>query len=897
MYIYLGRESVLECTNCNTDAACYALYSVSPTCLKCSSISSRCTSCGSRTEFLWNVECNTCEADPSIQLLSTDYGKICADDPINPSVSNCAILGSPPICGECMFGYALNSQLKCTTCQAYSDGCRKCSLGTNPTCNDCKSGYGLQYDEVTSGLKCASCESVSADCKLCREDGESTPREFKCLETSSCTSHCMSCTASECTSWHDGYFPATQNPLNVLPCVENCQKCNNGASCVECKSGYRVSIDSSSCISCSSADPECSQCTYEGGNLVCKSCWGEMTLNANVKYPEEGDMCSKSSCDEYIGCSLCSYTQCLQCESHLYLDSSGAIATCKFCESKYTDCLSCDPNECTQCITGSAEYFISGVRNCMVCGNIYMCDGCEYLGTGHLNCTTCAQGYGSETAYDSYDYCKKSGITLTGCVEQAESDPNYCDLCAFGFLDQYYSGECLSCPSKISYCVKCSLLEVVGIPSVVYCDKCQAGFTPNTDKLYCIEDNCVKENCQVCEGSGCKYCLPGYMKDSNSECASCEAITFSGCMECKVSGGGHICTSCLPGYGEQQMSVPPAPPTEEVRCISCDSLSKGCDQCMLNPSGEILRCDTCSSGYSVNQKDVTKCLDCSVLQDECKMCGLLQSATTPETCEMCIDSHDLIEIGEISYCREKGCNVNNCIGCDQNHCTKCFGTATLTPDKTLCYDGGKCSLFSLRKDKDALWTLDECFECPSGEAYNDIDQLCYPCNIEHCVSSACTLITQKYYCGLCEQNYIPQISLNELKDVPNYPYYLGTTCVQVTDCTYFYSTQFTDLCLDGTRYILYIYIYIYIYIGNQCPDGFTTEAVDTKFKCVRKSRKAIIYVSNNYLMMSDMRYFNPVDSDTWVGTLNKPIYNLFLAYWKVYILYIYIYIGSDTGIP
>ena len=109
-----------------------------------------------------------------------------------------------------------------------------------------------------------------------------------------------------------------------------------------------------------------------------------------------------------------------------------------------------------------------------------------------------------------------------------------------------------------------------------------------------------------------------------------------------------------------------------------------------------------------------------------------------------------------------------------------------------------------------------------------------------------------------------------------------------------------------SRYLhdyIYIYISIYIFIEATCP--YEQQAIagePGKFNCLRESRKAVIYVSNIYSKNANPAEFNPSNSDAWVNDLTKPIYNLFLAYLKVYIncymqMFIYIiYIGSYIGI-
>ena len=107
-----------------------------------------------------------------------------------------------------------------------------------------------------------------------------------------------------------------------------------------------------------------------------------------------------------------------------------------------------------------------------------------------------------------------------------------------------------------------------------------------------------------------------------------------------------------------------------------------------------------------------------------------------------------------------------------------------------------------------------------------------------------------------------------------------------------------------SRYLHDHYIYIYIYIIEAtCPyEQQAIEGEPGKFNCLRESRKAVIYVSNIYSKNANPAEFNPSNSDTWVDDLTKPIYNLFLAYLKVYILIVIcrclyiLYIGSYIGI-
>ena len=743
--------------------------------------------------------------DSGIQELTNQFGKYCAANPL-VNIPNCAFASEtePTECAECVLGHGLNDDNECKKCQEVSDGCRKCSLGEYARCEDCKIGYGLQYDTSLYEYKCISCGTLSADCKFCRMG--STGEALECLETSSCTPHCMSCTPSECTSWHDGYFRTPESPLNVAPCVGNCLDCNNGASCLSCKGGYTVSEDSASCVSCSSVDPECSMCKYEMGELICTSCWGEMTLKPNVKYSWLEDICSLPTCMDYLKCALCSYAQCLQCENDHYLDTSGVISTCKLCDSKYTDCGKCDPTECTECKQGSAEYWVLGLLNCKVCDQtIKNCTACEYLEvSGLLNCTTCGSGYNSVTAA-GYDYCRNSAATKSGCVDSTLDGPTeYCNLCAYGFVDQHNSGDCETCSSKIAQCLECSLSTNPG-PSLLLCDACAPGFAPNTAMTFCIQQDCEQENCEECEpAGGCKICLPGYMKDEDNECESCSELTYEGCEGCKSEGESYICTRCSSGYGEQKV----APEAEEAQCIKCEDLSSGCQDCLVDPTGSITTCSVCQSGYTASGTSI--CLKCSDVQSECQQCEIIGEGFTPNSCKICNDGYAITASGPLSYCRAANCNVLNCISCEGARCTKCFGTTVLTPDNTECYDAGRCSEFSLTIDNVPKWKLDECYACPPDKVFDGIN--CIDCHVDHCISTACKKMGPTSYCGLCEENYIPQSPLADFINNPNpsnYPYYLGTSCVWKANCNYRYSTQFTDICIQGI-YMIIIYIYIYI---------------------------------------------------------------------------------------
>ena len=511
-----------------------------------------------------------------------------------------------------------------------------------------------------------------------------------------------------------------------------------------------------------------------------------------------------------------------------------------------------------------------------MCANtINSCVQCDYFpASGILNCTTCADGYNSVTA-NGYDFCRNSQTSKSGCVEGSE----FCSLCAYGFVDLYNSGECHSCKSRIPKCLQCIQSRVPGAISVLLCEICAPGYVLNDYKISCIEENCEVEHCLECEDGGeCGECLPGYMLEDNI-CKLCSDLTFAGCEACKAKEGGYICTACKStNYGEQRQT----PQTEEVQCIFCSSLSSGCQVCLLDSAGSMTQCLVCYEGFS--KGGPTDCLDCSQFQSECLMCESKIGDLNPDNCLMCSENYELKLSGTVYYCREKTCNADNCITCEGEQCTKCFGTTFLTPDNSLCYNAELCSKFSLKLES-TNWKLDECYTCPSNMIYNGT--ICINCYVDHCVSTACQKLETNSYCGLCQDNYIPLISSTDLLDSPNpinYPYYLGTSCVLKVNCNYIYSTQFTDTCIQGT-YIIYIYIYI-LFIENACPSKFEEQAINGepgKFKCIRESRKAVIYVSNIYSNNMNPAYFNTKDSDSWVGDVTKPIYNLFLGYMKVFI--------------
>ena len=800
------------------------------------------------------------------------------------------------LCVECILGYGLNDAKECETCLSLSDGCRKCNLGIEASCTDCKPGYGLMYESTTKGYKCIPCTESSnwggggnsLSCKLCRKlrrvidiNGQTSIEEsLECLERSNCPEYCLSCNEQECTEWHEGYYK--ESALILRACMENCLKCVGGESCDMCKAGFTPSPSKTSCVSCKTTDPMCSQCSWTSDNqtLKCKGCWGPLQLTPHTK--NGGIVCGKDSCEEMSNCALCTHTLCLMCSPTHYLEHTGGLGVCNHCVGRYPDCLHCSPTACTQCLPQAAGFEGNlGELLCRTCTrDLLHCGRCTYnILYGMLSCVECGTGYEIATGHTGeYSYCRQEGTTADGCIEGLQLPfEYYCTQCGYGYLDLHSSGKCKPCGDIIDKCLGCGF--ELNLPT---CILCYPGYSVHMG--ICVEDNCETPNCLQClpEG-GCGTCLQGYSRDSTAACTPChDLLHFQGCGECLIDNAGQAtCLSCLDTYGEQKGDQG----DPGVICKKCSEVSAGCHDCELEAMGGIVACRGCVGGYSLVEGG---CLECSKYQGECLVCireegeGVLPHI--PTKCLMCKKGYDLVESEDlVGYCRAKGCEIENCVWCEGegDKCSKCFGESFLTPDRTSCFTcpGGclKCSVIVGKgASGKAEWQMGQCFQCPPNQVYNG--GMCVDALVEHCHPSSALLRGGKAYCAYCLHTYIPKVQLIDYTQI--YPFYAGETCILESLCSFLYNTTLTTICITN------------------CPLDTIPTYIQGQFLCYPKPNIQVIeriYVSNQYHLMSNLHKFDPTDSTKWVGDINKPVYNLFLAYLKVprFIYYIYIYIGTD----
>ncbi|XP_053385677.1 multiple epidermal growth factor-like domains protein 10 [Mercenaria mercenaria] len=198
-----------------------------------------------------------------------------------------------------------------------------------------------------------------------------------------------------------------------------------------------------------------------------------------------------------VGCSSCSGSTCLKCESSYFLSSSSCSPCPGQCTSctVYNNCTSCKPNK-----WGSGSQ-------------------CQY---------TCVDScYNKECQYDT-GYCVqcKPGLYGLQCQHNcSDCEGDLCDLrrCTRGCKQGYYEYNteyesiCQTCPTDCRNCYDART-----------CRACNDGF-----HLYQFH---LKENvfvhCISCSlGSGCSnYCI------------------IQNCNKCEVHDGSLVCTDCSEGY-------------------------------------------------------------------------------------------------------------------------------------------------------------------------------------------------------------------------------------------------------------------------------------------------------------------------------------------------------------
>ncbi|ELP91447.1 protein serine/threonine kinase, putative [Entamoeba invadens IP1] len=292
-------------------------------------------------------------------------------------------------CIECGSGYykASNGECKRNTIE-------RCLKQTELTCLECEDNAFLRNG------KCYSCSSPLDE--ICFSDfivESPQSNTFKTLfiKQESASDTCEAYSKNGCVRC------VVQHYLNgdgfCSKCSENCTRCLNSETCVECEEGFKVSDNvcvkqnnancdffsdiKGGCVICSSGyyleDKECQKCQNEGCTCIQASvCTGCI---ANYYMPNTLSICKPF--EELTNCIIKTDRGCTLCNESYYL-SDGE---CDLCSSACKTCKS-SAEECTQC---SQEYVKKSISTRFSC--VHYTEVPKCLGAQEGLCSSCESGY------------------------------------------------------------------------------------------------------------------------------------------------------------------------------------------------------------------------------------------------------------------------------------------------------------------------------------------------------------------------------------------------------------------------------------------------------------------------------------------------------------------------
>ncbi|CAD5126312.1 DgyrCDS14465 [Dimorphilus gyrociliatus] len=313
-------------------------------------------------------------------------------------------------------------------------GCSACSLVDDKVqCTACIPSYGLR-----EGL----CEKCNSDkCQNCKiPPGESSMVCSSCLEKyylnaddcGKCPSYCKECTHNgnyQCKTCMKRYGRSPDG--TCIPCPPNCQTCiansNHISKCTKCISNEFSLQSDGKCIPCSSATfTNCATCTSESFNrkAVCKSCQTGFSLSDDE---ESCISCSISKCSVCIHGNICS-----KCKSGFYLMNYNreCAQKCYKCKGNQADCgneisnsnnntskmeiIDCSIGDCWAYRTETSDK-IEYIRGCSneTCTSEATNEICK-TANGKTECEKCCQGDKCNT----WELDGKAGVEKTNYTFQ-----------------------------------------------------------------------------------------------------------------------------------------------------------------------------------------------------------------------------------------------------------------------------------------------------------------------------------------------------------------------------------------------------------------------------------------------------------------------------------------------
>ena len=681
-----SQTGFVTCQNCKD-----GYYNLEGLCYTCAVGNPGCKNCSYEKENDTNItrfKCLKCLNDEEYRINENFKCVKC-----NEKISNCRkchFVGdsdSNVVCDECMSGYYVNSNKKCSACyDNYITGgyCYQCSPGSNPEYCRCDSGY------VLDSYSCKSCPNNCQNCKYNSSTG-----------------------LTECTSCESGY--ALNSTKDCVYCGEGCGSCNinsnNEPICLYCNSG--TFLEDNKCLVCSTG---CDKCKIESGKTepVCTKCKYDYVMDPDIN---QCNYCRGIS-ETGEGCETCIYntsSKRYECQNCLYYgyghDYVYVLNTYQCFSNQNSDkiglygCLQALYNKttktyiCLKCKYGYYDgYYIPVITDKSCTPEIAYCLEAERIGEG-ISCSKCSENYTLvEDMSTHLKTCKTRANNLSYCLEGKFEGDIFMYSCTKCVNNSNLVGNKCSCNSdsfaKDSlWCYKCDDYKQ-GNPGCdesygckyylandeLDCNKCKDGYFEATQGQ-CLLCSSLRPNCDKChyksinETLECDNCVNSiYTLNEESKCELNECEEYPeispGCIICKDKleeyKSNNKCQRCKYGYFK----------TKDEKCIYCSSEKNGghaCSECQYEKDNngadtDNIICKGCYPSYSYfgdifeeyyyyeeeyysNQIVLSskgKCYDCQAMfGDLCIKCDLTRNDNGQESlkCINCVDGYYLSSEG------------------------------------------------------------------------------------------------------------------------------------------------------------------------------------------------------------------------------------------------------------
>lgn len=605
------NDNSISCESNLSSLACFTGYYLDKNlncskcpenCIKCSNFNSECLMCDYGFGLTSTLACKTCEENCRDCIFINHCLKCDQDYTLSANgkceksdLSNCMILQNNGKCKICHNNYFLNDLQTCGRCPS---NCFWCSKEKN--CIECISGYGMN-DEGKCSVECPE------NCLKCDYKRQC----FKCndLYALTNTGECKACEdlyALQCIQTNislmcvEGYGSGVEG--RCLKCGRNCLKCISNQFCSVCVEGFGVLMNGKCercpnlCLHC--IDNQCIKCIDSFGlsddyscipcPQFCEECLMGKCIKCQARYSLDLDgLCSYCGDENCLKCDF--YKNCIECFPNYSVNTNNICKPCDgLCQECNPDskCLACShylsisnetciplPDHCyktlnSKCTLPSLGFFITSSGNSVSCSklsknkDIYSI--CQNIPLGFYrdknskiqNCPDFSMGCKSDSVLTCFpSFYKNSSNSCDKC-------PFYCEECNnIRNCSRFYFNSSSGDSGNTVYCgISCKSCDSYG-----RCSECNTGF-------YLQNYTCLPcdQNCRVCESkTKCNGCLDMHYLSSNGSCLK----NPSGCKS--VDNVTLLCTQCYkPLYlnSSNQCSACPN------NCETCNSI-QNCSKC------------------------------------------------------------------------------------------------------------------------------------------------------------------------------------------------------------------------------------------------------------------------------------------------------------------------------